>query len=85
MNCTFIVFAWLVMDLILSAAPGWGIELYIAPDGNDVNPGTKSKPLATIRKARDAIRLLNSTEPVTVYLRGGMYAMTRPIVFTPRD
>ena len=85
MNRTFVVISWLVMGLMLGAAPGWAAELYVAPDGSDVNPGTKSKPLATILRARDAIRSLNSAEPVTVYLRGGTYELTRPVVFTPRD
>ena len=42
-------------------------------------------PLATISKARDIIRSLHSSEPVTVYLRGGTYELTKPVVFTPRD
>jgi len=41
--------------------------------------------LASIAKARDAVCLSSNAEPVTVYLRGGTYELTKPVVFTPRD
>ncbi|HWB93214.1 MAG TPA: DUF6250 domain-containing protein [Puia sp.] len=44
---------------------------YVAPDGNDANPGTKEKPLATIQKAQSRISAGD-----TVYIRGGVYHMT---------
>jgi len=44
---------------------------YVAPDGSDKNPGTQTKPFATIQKAQSAI------DPGdTVYLRGGTYHLT---------
>ena len=33
---------------------------YIAPDGNDVNPGTENKPFSTITRAKDALLTLVS-------------------------
>lgn len=42
--------------------------IYVAPDGNDNNPGTLDKPLATIQKAQDKVRPGD-----TVYIRGGLY------------
>ncbi|HEY4111231.1 right-handed parallel beta-helix repeat-containing protein [Puia sp.] len=44
---------------------------YVAPDGNDKNPGTKSQPFATIQKAQTHIHPGD-----TVYLRGGTYRLT---------
>ena len=44
---------------------------YVAVDGNDSNPGTKSKPFATVQKAQSVV---NPGD--TVYLRGGTYHMT---------
>jgi hypothetical protein len=29
---------------------------HVATNGNDANPGTKAKPFATLKRARDAIR-----------------------------
>ena len=31
-------------------------EFFVSPQGNDVNPGTREKPFATLGKAREAIR-----------------------------
>ena len=76
---------WAVLGFSLAAAPACAGELYISPGGSDANTGTKTSPLATISKARDMIRSLQSSEPVTVYLRGGTYELTEPVVFTPRD
>jgi parallel beta-helix repeat protein len=73
------------------------IVFYVAPNGNDrwsgkaVKPDTKKVdgPFATVSHARDAIRNLRARGgikgPVTVYLRGGRYALSEPLVFTPRD
>lgn len=47
--------------------------LYVAPDGNDNNPGTKDKPFATLTKARDALRELRITSGKKIVLRGGHY------------
>jgi len=44
---------------------------YVAPDGNDNNPGTRTEPFATIQKAQEAIKPGD-----TVYLRGGTYHLT---------
>jgi len=53
------------------------IELYIATDGNNANPGTKEKPFRSLEGARDAIRKLKEEYAknggFTVFLRGGVY------------
>jgi len=81
----FVIITWTVLGFTLAAPPAWAVELYVAPGGSDANTGSKTNPLATIVKARDKVRSLNSSEPVTVYLRGGTYELTRPVVFTPKD
>lgn len=45
--------------------------VYVAPDGNDANPGSKDKPFATFRKAHESI---NGGD--TVYFRSGTYKFT---------
>ncbi|MBS1511915.1 MAG: DUF4990 domain-containing protein [Bacteroidetes bacterium] len=44
---------------------------YVAVDGSDDNAGTKSKPFATVQKAQTVVQPGD-----TVYIRGGLYAMT---------
>lgn len=46
-------------------------------------------PFRTMFRARDAIRQLKAsrrlTRPVAVYIRGGVYRVREPLIFTPRD
>lgn len=44
-------------------------ELFVAPNGNDSNPGTKEAPLATVNKAL-------ALGASTVYMRSGVYEQT---------
>lgn len=65
-------------------------KYYVSPDGNDSWTGNNiDKPFATIQKARNVIRIMKKqgglTKPVTVYLRGGIYRLSEPIIFTPED
>ncbi len=52
-----------------------GEKIYVAPDGDDSNPGTLAQPLQTIARARDLVKTKNSSmsADITVYLRGGTY------------
>ncbi|MHB8524017.1 MAG: right-handed parallel beta-helix repeat-containing protein [Limisphaerales bacterium] len=68
------------------SADGLG-AVYVAPNGSDANPGTKSKPVATVMRARDLVRAAKRTRSrrVTVVLRGGTYYLREPVVFTAED
>jgi hypothetical protein len=75
--------------LLLAAGTASAADFYVAPGGNDANPGTAQKPLASLRGARDAIRALKAkgplTQAVTVYVAGGTYAITEPLTLEPID
>jgi len=61
---------------------------YVSPKGNDLNPGTKAKPFATIQRATEAVRaLLKQKQPadITIYLEGGVYPVQEPIILGPED
>lgn len=60
---------------------------YVSPDGSDTNDGSISAPFRTLSAARDAVRKVNTnmTGDITVYLRGGEYRITEPVVFDTRD
>ena len=61
--------------------------IYVAPDGDDSNPGTLAQPLKTLAKARDLVRTKNSamTADMTVYVRGGTYPLTSTLTFANAD
>jgi len=70
------------------AIPCMALELHVAPNGDDAQPGTLERPLATITAARDAVREKNAAglaEDVTVWIHGGIYRIEQPIEFGPDD
>ena len=63
-------------------------DFVVAVTGNDRHPGTETQPLATIGGARDAVRKLRKAEPgrdVLVLVRGGVYHVDEPLLFSPED
>ncbi len=70
----------------LPAFPKPGAELFVAPDGSDSNPGTRSKPLATLAGAIRAVRALKKPAGgVAVTFRGGTYRMADTATLTAED
>lgn len=64
----------LLILLALGGRVGTTAEIYLAPDGNDQNPGTKQLPLATLLRARNVARQTKKVdEPLTIILRSGTY------------
>ena len=55
--------------------------LYVAPTGDDANPGTMARPLRTIAHARDLVRAMTTsmTSDIHVYLRDGTYPITETL------
>ncbi|HRP57891.1 right-handed parallel beta-helix repeat-containing protein [Agriterribacter sp.] len=65
-------------------------NIYIAPGGNDSNPGTAEQPLATLTAARDRICLLRKQDPDAqhawqVIIRKGEYIMPETLTLTVED
>ena len=60
---------------------------YVAPTGNDANPGTEAAPFKTITKAQKAVREINGTMTgdIVVYLREGTYQLNSTVNFDERD
>lgn len=61
---------------------------YVAPTGNDTNPGTITQPAASFEGAQKLVRDFKTNHPqipVTVYFRGGKYYRTQSAVFSSND
>ncbi len=85
-----ILFCILLVTAALYNPAAAAQQFYIAPDGADTNPGTKSKPFATLEQARDAIREHRAQKGlpnggVTVYLREGTYPVRKTFTLDPQD
>lgn len=63
------------------AMPAFAQPYYVAPAGNDKNPGTLAKPFASLERAQQAVR----QKPGAVFLRGGTYHLPETLVFTAQD
>lgn len=66
-----------------------GPTVFVATDGNDVNPGTQELPVQTLTKARDLARTQREIVPaeteITVYLRKGTYPAIEPLQLNKDD
>jgi parallel beta-helix repeat protein len=74
-----------------------GKVFYVSGAGNDAWSGKLAEPnraktdgpFATLARARDALRSMQAGkplhQPVTVYVRGGVYTLSAPLVFLPED
>ncbi|MHC4521122.1 MAG: hypothetical protein ACYTAS_21215, partial [Planctomycetota bacterium] len=87
--CVLVVlaFLWSVDGAVVFAD---AYAFYVAPDGDDAAAGTTvERPFRTLVRARDAVRQLKGNrhldKPVAVYLRGGTYGITEPLVLNSAD
>ncbi|GAA1802391.1 hypothetical protein GCM10009682_25290 [Luedemannella flava] len=74
----------------MSSTPASGATqatYYVAPNGNDADPGTLTSPFRTLQRARDVVRTVNAnmTGDIYVYLRGGSYPVSSTVEFGPAD
>jgi hypothetical protein len=64
-------------------------KIYLSPAGNDYNPGTIEKPLATLTTARDRAREFRRSnqvnQPIEIITLEGEYFMTEPLVLESED
>ncbi len=66
------------------------VDLFIATNGDDDNPGTLEKPFLTPERARDAVREMKKegrlpANGLTISLRGGDYPVVRTLEFSDED
>ncbi|MEJ6981400.1 L-rhamnose mutarotase [Pedobacter sp. P351] len=77
--------------VLFSIFPADAAEIWVSPNGNNENPGTKQKPLADIglalRKARELRRLSDPSiaEGISIILKGGIYTLDEPLFIRPED
>ena len=87
LRCLSVLFALLLLCVFLTSTSS-AEEFFVSPDGNDQNAGTLDAPMASIASAQAKVRAFkqaNPDEAVTVYLRGGKYYLSQPVVFESAD
>jgi parallel beta-helix repeat protein len=86
MNC--LNYAGLVQGVALTFMLSAGAsDFHVSPAGNDSNPGTETKPFATLDRARLAVRDLKNVKKadISVGIQDGTYLLTNTVVFTLAD
>ncbi len=66
------------------------LELYVSVSGDDNNPGTRTRPFATLTRARDALRVdrpdpVKASRPARVMVGAGTYYLKEPLWLGPQD
>jgi len=61
------------------------VVIHVSVNGSDNGDGSPSRPFKTLMRAQAAVRLINSTNSVTVQLADGTYRLTKPLRFTAQD
>jgi len=62
-----------LVSALLLAAPAFADEYYVAPTGDDANPGTQDQPFGSLTKTNDIVKAGD-----TVWIRGGTYSVVTP-------
>ncbi len=82
MRIKIILISFIISSCIASSCYSQS-GLFVSLTGNDLNPGTKEKPFASIDKAKAEVRKKKGS--ITIYIRGGTYYLKEPIIFLPED
>ncbi len=61
------------------------VKIYVSPNGNDANIGTKEKPVSSFDKAQTLARKTNANTSVEVIFTKGIYYLPETIKFTEKD
>jgi hypothetical protein len=59
--------------------------IVVAPGGDDRNPATADRPVASLARAQQLARALSDRENVVVQLAGGTYQLAAPLTLTSAD
>jgi hypothetical protein len=90
MNISRIIVFALLFNMILTGSV-FAAEIWVAPNGSDMNNGTQQQPLATVamalRKARELRRLNDPAIKGGIYIRveQGVYQLTETLFIRPED
>ncbi|MBW6500208.1 MAG: right-handed parallel beta-helix repeat-containing protein [Bacteroidales bacterium] len=80
-----LIFAWFLSGRDTAC----GQVIYVGPSGNDMNPGTRLRPLATLEGARDRARELKlvniKNNPIEIIILEGEYFLSEPLILTRED
>lgn len=82
----YVIIIVLLLRILNVSANAGLVKIYVdSSKGDDSNIGSLSEPLRTISEAQLRIRQMDKSIDIDVYIRGGEYWLTQPILFTEQD
>ena len=79
----------IILSLCLGLKDVSAQRIYLSPKGDDTNPGSIEKPLATLTGARDRAREFRKNnqvnQPIEIIAMEGEYFMAQPLILTLAD
>ena len=69
--------------LILLSTAAVAKEVFVAPNGSDQNPGSRSRPFGTIERALMEAAKRADDSKIAIRLRGGTYYLSAPLLVGP--
>ena len=75
----------IILSCLATATATWAAGLYVAPTGEDSNPGTQAAPFKSLSAARDAARKFAGKEAVTIHVADGTFYLPETLVLTAAD
>jgi len=88
MQIHFLHAVTLLLMMSLAAGVSSAAGVHVAPDGDEANPGTAERPVATLARARDAAReaiARGLKADLHVIVHDGAYRVAEPLVLGPQD
>lgn len=83
------IWGWIFLEMFAAALVAFpAVELYVAVDGDDSASGSLEEPFATVQQAQKAVQRLKreaSADEIIVFIRGGLYELSEPVVFQAAD
>jgi PDZ domain/Right handed beta helix region len=76
---------FIALLILVAGVAANATQFFVAPGGDDANPGSLARPFATLQRARQAARPFCGREPVTVSLREGTYYLPETFVLNSAD
>ncbi|MGJ8639008.1 MAG: right-handed parallel beta-helix repeat-containing protein [Opitutaceae bacterium] len=74
-----------VLCSMILGSSSHAMDLYVSPNGSDLNSGREGKPLVSLAGAQQKARAYAGKEAVTVHVGDGIYYLPETLVFTPED
>ncbi len=73
----------ILASIVLLSCARPQLEIYVSPEGNDAAAGNLNAPVLSLQRAAELVSEKAGKIPVTIFLSGGNYPLTAPLMLGP--